>query len=83
MGSVILIVGCLGMQASLPSTTVGDPGSGGKNLNFRALFHPDDSLAYIGLVKPKKMQGFSNGHYNGIDRTSQVDWISQQKALGK
>ena len=79
MGSVILIVGCLGMQAPLPSTTVGDPGSGGKNLNFRALFHPDDSLAYIGLVKPKKMQGFSNG----IDRTSQVDWISQQRDLGK
>ena len=76
MGSVILIVGCLGMQASLPSTTVGDPGSGGKNLNFRALFHPDDSLAYVGFVKPKRMKGF----INDIESTS---WISQQRDLGK
>ena len=75
MGSVILIVGCLGMRAPLPSTMVEDP----NHHNFRALFHPDDTLAYIGLVKSKKMQGVSNG----IDRTSQVDWISQQRDLSK
>ena len=92
MGSVIFIVRRLGMQASLPSKTVGNDGGRGENFMFRALFRHDESLAYVGLVKPQKIHDLGS---NGMDlrlarpqgdleaARGQDNWISQQRALSK
>ena len=68
--------------------TFGDDGS----FMFRALFHNDESLAYVGLVKPQKIDDKgSNGIDEGFARPQedleaaalQDNWIAQQRVLSK
>ena len=69
---------------------VGDNDGDGESFMFGALFHDDETLAYVGLVKPQKIQDLGS---TGVDKGSarlqsdleatapQDNWIAKQRAL--